>query len=744
MNHFSSRNRYFLAMLIAWCVLCPYGAGAYAPDPAFAAHHIADFRPQVSVLRRVHMTDHVGTTTWTVDEMGRITTETGSFGTAPVVAQYDDLGRMTNISFDGHSVDYAYDGLGRITGIHAPEGDYAFAYMGAGVRRTQVDYPNGVTAALGYDSLKRLDSLDYVRGTHVLLLIDYQYDAGDRRTNEIWSMGREVGYGYDLAHQLTLADSSLPSDSAAYRYDRIGNPLERTELGLGVTNAFNNLNQIVSGVATGGVMSLTVSGGVNYHVGTVMVNNVEADFDPQTKTFRLEGVELFPGTNVLEAVYYGPPITNAGHVATSTVTVVLGETTYVHDDNGKLIEDANFHYQFDLANQLTNVVSKETAQSVFSARYDGMNRRVEVTRNGTVTERYVYFPASFNVLAVLDATNGVKEVYTHGPDLSGSLGGAGGIGGILHVTPLLGGAGGGFFYHADAMGNVLLTTDASGETTSTHRYTPFGRPITSTGSYQPRFGFSSKEYDSETGLNYFGYRYLVVSQGRWLNRDPLGEVGGINLYGFVLNNGLYFIDPLGLCEKPGAAQSSSLWDRALTTLESWSWQNQVAEQQYAQSHAAYVAANPASQDIKAKVDTVFVAATLFLPIKIGGVTRTANNPIPSNLQFSRTVSADVAHGIQAGAFRTLGNPRAQDVFITAADDIAGLSRSATARRLTVPQSDSAFRIDFTLPNPSGLASPINRSNPGFIQGGRTAGGAREFVVPNLSLQELNYSLTPLR
>jgi len=136
------------------------------------------------------------------------------------------------------------------------------------------------------------------------------------------------------------------------------------------------------------------------------------------------------------------------------------------------------------------------------------------------------------------------EVYTHGPDLSGTLGGAGGISGILadfrpQTSDLR-------FFHADAMGNVVLTTDSSGDITSTHRYTPFGRPITSTGSYQPRFGFSSKEYDPETGLNNFGYRSLVVNQGRWLNRDPLGEVGGLNLYGFVSNNGLFWMDPLGL------------------------------------------------------------------------------------------------------------------------------------------------------------------------------------------------------
>lgn len=121
-----------------------------------------------------------------------------------------------------------------------------------------------------------------------------------------------------------------------------------------------------------------------------------------------------------------------------------------------------------------------------------------------------------------------------------------------------------------------------------------------------------------------------------------------------------------------------------------------------------------------------------------------NNTIPSNVRFSRTVSADVAEGIQSGRFTTLGRMGADDVFITASDDIAGLSRGATANRLTIPQSDAAFRLDFTLPNANGVASPVFRSNPGFIQGGRAAGGAREFVMPNLPLDSLNYTISPIQ
>jgi RHS repeat-associated protein len=59
------------------------------------------------------------------------------------------------------------------------------------------------------------------------------------------------------------------------------------------------------------------------------------------------------------------------------------------------------------------------------------------------------------------------------------------------------------------------------------------------------FGFSTKYRDSETGFLYYGYRYYDPATGRWPNRDPLEEGGGINLYGFVGNDPLSRVDVLG-------------------------------------------------------------------------------------------------------------------------------------------------------------------------------------------------------
>ncbi|MCO5043650.1 MAG: hypothetical protein M9935_00005, partial [Kiritimatiellae bacterium] len=258
--------------------------------------------------RRTNMVDAVGTTIWTYDTLGRLATERGPFGTNVVSVGYDEQGRMTSVSYGSYSATYAIDGKGRITGISAPEGGYSFSYLEDGFKRTQVVYPNGLKETRGYDALTRMTNLVYKKWLTTLLSINYRHDNGDRRTNEAWSTGRSLAYGYDRAHQLTdVTSPSRASDHAVYRYDKAGNPLRRTEMGFGVTNSFNNLNQIVSGIWTGG--AITVAGAVNYAAGTVTVAGVTGNIYPD-RTFDVTNVTVTAGTNILTATYHGPGFTN--------------------------------------------------------------------------------------------------------------------------------------------------------------------------------------------------------------------------------------------------------------------------------------------------------------------------------------------------------------------------------------------------------------------------------------------------
>jgi RHS repeat-associated protein len=149
--------------------------------------------------------------------------------------------------------------------------------------------------------------------------------------------------------------------------------------------------------------------------------------------------------------------------------------------------------------------------------------------------------------------NGVPTVaYTRGPDLSGTLKGAGGIGGLLarsewnSVSSTWSHA----FYHSDGVGNVTALAVPNGNDIAlagSYRYDPFGRLIgTPTGLAAINTQrYSSKDWHNASGFYYFGYRFYDPATQRWLNRDPIGEDGGGNLYRFNYNNSLAWIDPDG-------------------------------------------------------------------------------------------------------------------------------------------------------------------------------------------------------
>ena len=100
---------------------------------------------------------------------------------------------------------------------------------------------------------------------------------------------------------------------------------------------------------------------------------------------------------------------------------------------------------------------------------------------------------------------------------------------------------------ADANGNILRYTDTAGNVVAAYTYNAFGRTISQSGPLADvfRHRFSSKYFDIETGLYYYGKRFYMLGVQRWLNRDPIQENGGENLYVFCNNNTLRYLDPDG-------------------------------------------------------------------------------------------------------------------------------------------------------------------------------------------------------
>jgi RHS repeat-associated protein len=246
-------------------------------------------------------------------------------------------------------------------------------------------------------------------------------------------------------------------------------------------------------------------------------------------------------------------------------------------------------YSWDGENRLTKVITRRDPADTFYVGdhkvefvYDYMGRRVRKTAStygssgwaADSDEMFAY--DGWNVVLVLNAlsSNAMVRQYTWGLDLSGQSGqmsvagmhGAGGIGGLLAAEePQTSGGPKKYWFCYDANGNVGQVLDATNTgaiaTVAAYEYDPYGNGLVATGSYATLnpFRFSTKWLDTEASLYYYAYRYYSPRLGRVLNRDPLEEVGGINLYVIVRNDPICEIDPLGLTACTASDRCCTEW-----------------------------------------------------------------------------------------------------------------------------------------------------------------------------------------
>ena len=212
-------------------------------------------------------------------------------------------------------------------------------------------------------------------------------------------------------------------------------------------------------------------------------------------------------------------------------------------------------YELDNA-ETYEIVSSEMTVNLYNDRLDRQGRGIgrwwiEIeAQQATITDG--------STPSLSPTISSLANYYVWGLDLSGSLQGAGGIGGLLSVVK----GTNAYFTAYDGNGNVSEYVDATGAIAAHYEYSPFGETIVATGPNAKDFAhrFSTKYFDDETGLSYYGYRFYSPGLGRWLNRDPIWERGAmlargtsdyqreaeLNLYDFVNNAPLDKIDILGL------------------------------------------------------------------------------------------------------------------------------------------------------------------------------------------------------
>jgi len=510
----------------------------------------------------------------------------------------DAAGRLLSVTNPrGNLTRYDYDGLNRLKKVTDPLGGM-----------TQFDYdPNGNLLSLSdaksnptiytYDNMDRLEtrkdpllqleSYQYNENGNLIEFTDrkgqvttFQYDALNRRT--FAGFGTIAGnppvyestitYTYDAGNRLRqIVDSisgtitrdfddldrlkleTTPQGSVAYDYDDAGRRKNMTVSGQPIVvytyDDINRLKRITQGAAivlfdyddAGRRRSLTLPNDIlveydyddasrvkdiTYKLGTTVLGNLTYTYDAAGNRTKIGG--SFARTGVPQA------IASATYNAANQ-QLALGDKTMTYDLNGNLdsITDSSSttNYTWDARNKLTDISG---ANMTASFVYDGLGRRERKTIGGTTTE-FLY-----DGINPLQETNGVAV-------LANMLTGLG-IDEYLARTGVAAGTTDTFL--TDSLGSTVALTDSSGTIQTQYTYEPFGKTTSSGVVSTNSFQYTGRENDG-TGLYYYRARYYHPQLQRFSSEDPIRFSGGeFNLYAYVVNNPLRYIDPFGLDKDP--------------------------------------------------------------------------------------------------------------------------------------------------------------------------------------------------
>mgnify|MGYP001564069749 CR=1 FL=1 len=505
--------------------------------------------------RLTNMVDAVGTTRYAYVASSLLSEEDGPWADDTVTYAYNGSQQRTSLSLQQPflppaSTGYGYDTSGRLQSIASTVGMFVYAYDGAGRRVNALFLPNGCSITNGYDNVSRLTST-YLRNSAGIDLNHhiYHYDAGHHRTNITRYDGSKITYSYDNIGQLKSATGKEADNTVrlhekfGYAYDAAGNLNFRTNNALFQTFSVDALNQLATNTRSG---TFTAAGITLGSPTNVTVNGAAATRYGDG-TFAKEGLSLSDGTNTFTAIAQDA----AGRSDTNeSVAYLPAVTLFQYDGNGNLLSDGRRAFAYDDENQLTSALVTNAWKSEFV--YDGKRRRKVRKEYSWQDEEWVqtnevrYVYEGRLVIQERNENNQPTVSYARGSDLSGTLQGAGGIGGMLaryeHSLGLVA------YYHADGGGNITTLVDLGGSIVARYLYDPFGRELARSGSQSDAnlYRYASKEKHHNSDSLYYLYRYYIPEIQRWLNRDPIHEKGGLNLYTFAFNSPNNMVDFWGL------------------------------------------------------------------------------------------------------------------------------------------------------------------------------------------------------
>ncbi|MBK7891916.1 MAG: hypothetical protein IPJ84_14070 [Bdellovibrionales bacterium] len=466
--------------------------------------------------------------------------------------------------------DYAYNNDRQLTSITRPDGQVAeFTYSGTTGRLSGITVPSGAFTVSQNPSYDRIDQIVSPDG----VTQDYTYD-GPFVTSATTSGAAQGSTYFTYNNEMLLASTKVGTAAAvSYTYDNdglitsVGNQtitrnattgfatkatLSNVSENYTYSTAFGELSTIQGKYSTSTniyLESITRDnlGRVSQKVETIAAtpaNTYVYTFDPAGRltTVTKNGSALSSYTYDSNSNRISQTISGVTKTATYDEQDRLrtwGTKTYSYNDAGELtgVSDSSISpaavtsYTYDVFGNMKSATLPSGLQVAYLL--DGQSRRVARSVGGVLQKQFVWFDST-RLGAELNSSGAIVSQFIYGlkgntPDYI--------IKGSTKYKVI-----------TDHLGSVVAVVNSSnGVVAQRLEYDEFGRVLVDTSpGFQP-FGFAGGLYDTDTKLTLFGARSYDAEVGRWVSKDPILFAGGdANLYGYVLNDPVNWVDPEGL------------------------------------------------------------------------------------------------------------------------------------------------------------------------------------------------------